>query len=113
MSDYGLDLHGEMLLEEYCNKQPLFEELQRVVMEKLGTLVQQSGIEVNSMESRIKAEESLAGKLQRKGHKYNSLLDITDIFGARIITFYNEDVDRIASMAEVLLATVTEPIGAP
>ena len=102
MSDYGLDLHGEMLLEEYCNKQPLFEELQRVVMEKLGTLVQQSGIEVNSMESRIKAEESLVGKLRRKGHKYSSLLDITDIFGARIITFYNEDVDRIASMAEVL-----------
>lgn len=102
MPDYGLDLHGEMLLEEYCNKQPLFEELQRVVMEKLGTLVQQSGIEVNSMESRIKAEESLVGKLRRKGYKYSSLLDITDIFGARIITFYNEDVDRIASMAEVL-----------
>ena len=102
MTDYGLDLHGEMLLEEYCDKQPLFEELQRVVMEKLGALVRQSGIEVNSMESRIKAEESLAGKLRLKGHKYASLLDITDIFGARIITFYNEDVDRIASMAEVL-----------
>ena len=102
MNDYGLDLHGEMLLEEYCDKQPLFEKLQSVVMDQLGALVKQSGIEVNSMESRIKAEASLAGKLRRKGHKYTSLLDITDIFGARIITFYNEDVDRIASMAEVL-----------
>lgn len=102
MTDYGLDLHGEMLLEEYRTKVPLFEKLQHVVMDKLGKLVRQSGIEVNSMESRIKGEESLAGKLQRKGYKYNTLSDITDIFGARIITFYNEDVDRIASMAETL-----------
>ena len=102
MNEYGLDLHGEMLLEEYCDKQSLFEKLQSVVMDQLGALVKQSGIEVNSMESRIKGEDSLAGKLRRKGHKYTSLLDITDIFGARIITFYNEDVDRIASMAEVL-----------
>lgn len=91
-----------MLLEEYRTNVPLFEKLQHVVMDKLGELVHQSGIEVNSMESRIKGEESLAGKLQRKGYKYNTLLDITDIFGARIITFYNEDVDRIASMAETL-----------
>jgi len=98
----GLDIHCEMLLEEYHTLLPVFEELQQVVMQKLKELVKQSGFELNSMESRIKSEESLIGKLQRKGHKYTSLKDITDIFGARIITFYNEDVDRIASMAERL-----------
>lgn len=102
MENYGLDLHGEMLLEEYRSMLPLFEKLREVVMDKLGELVRQSGLEVNSMEARIKGEASLAGKLERKGHKYNSLMDITDIFGARIIAFYNEDVDRIASMAETL-----------
>ncbi len=98
----GLDLHGEVLLEEYHSKLPMYEELQQVVMQKLKELVKQIGLEVNSMESRVKGEESLIGKLHRKGNKYNSLKDITDIFGARIITFYNEDVDRIASMAEKL-----------
>ena len=102
MEDYGLNLHGVMLLEEYRESMPLFEKLQQVVMQKLGELIHQSGIEVNSMEARIKGEASLAGKLERKGSKYTSLMDITDIFGARIITFYNEDVDRIASMAETL-----------
>lgn len=102
MDSYGLDLHGEMLLEEYRAQRPLFEKLQHVVMQQLSDLVHQCGIEVNSMESRIKGESSLAGKLKRKGSKYASLSDITDIFGARIIAFYNEDVDRIASMAEKL-----------
>jgi ppGpp synthetase/RelA/SpoT-type nucleotidyltranferase len=102
MSQHGLDLHGEMLLEEFREQQPLFVQLQQIVMSRLKELVKQSGLEVNSMESRIKGEQSFIGKLRRKGHKYASLMDITDIFGARIITFYNEDVDRIASMAETL-----------
>ena len=102
MKDYALDMHCTMLLEDYREKLPLYSLLQQVVMDKLGALVKQAGIELNSMESRIKAEDSLAGKLERKGSKYQSITDITDIFGARIITFYNEDVDRIASMAESL-----------
>ncbi len=102
MTDYGLDLHCTMLLEDYRERLPKYRLLQQVVMEKLGELVKRAGIELNSMESRIKTEESLVGKLDRKGSKYHTMNDITDIFGARIITFYNEDVDRIASMAETL-----------
>ena len=102
MEKYGLDLHGEMLLEEYRQQYHLFEQLNKVVMDSLNSMVKKSDIELNSMESRIKKEDSLVGKLKRKGSKYKTLMDITDIFGARIIAFYNEDVDRIASMAEQL-----------
>jgi ppGpp synthetase/RelA/SpoT-type nucleotidyltranferase len=102
MNDYALDLHGQMLLEEYHEMLPVFKQLQQVVMERLKELFKQSGIELNSMESRIKEEYSLAGKLKRKGSKYVSITDITDIFGARVIAFYNEDVDRIASIVENL-----------
>jgi len=102
MKDYGLDLHGEMLLEEYRHQQHLYQLLQEVVSEKLTALVNESVITINSMEFRIKKEESLVGKLQLKGAKYHSLRDITDIFGGRVITFYNEDVDRIASIVEKL-----------
>lgn len=97
-----MDLHSEMLLEEYRQQRPLYELLQQVTMERLRELVKQSAIEVNSMEIRIKTEESLVGKLKRKGQKYNSLSDITDILGIRVIAFYNEDVDRIASIVENL-----------
>lgn len=100
--EYGLDLHCTMLLEDYRETLPLYSLLQHVVMEKLGDIVKQAGIAVNAIESRIKTEQSLAGKLALKGTKYNTIYNITDVFGARVITFYNEDVDRIASMAEAL-----------
>jgi len=102
MDDYGLDLHGQLLLNEYREQLPSFELLAEVVASRLRQMVAQNGIELNTMEWRIKGEASLAGKLRRKGSKYAHLGDITDIFGARVITFYNEDVDRIASIAENL-----------
>lgn len=100
MENYGLDLHGEMLLEEYRQQLPLYNRLMEAVKEKLSEMVKDSDLTVSSMEFRIKEEASLAGKLLRKGSKYSSLKDITDIFGARIIMFYNEDVDRVAAFAE-------------
>lgn len=100
MEEYGLDLHGEVLLEEYRSMMPLFETIHCVVMDTLKKQISASSLEVNSIEGRIKTEKSLAGKLKRKGYKYASMMDITDIVGTRIITFYNEDVDRIASIAE-------------
>ena len=100
MENYGLDLHGEMLLEEYRQQLPLYTRLMEAVKSKLSEMVKDSDLTVSSMEFRIKEEPSLAGKLLRKGSKYSSLKDITDILGARIIMFYNEDVDRVASFAE-------------
>ncbi len=102
MENYGLDIHGEMLLEEYRSKQHLYLKLQSIVQEQLGNLIKQNNIVINSMEFRIKEEVSFAGKLLRKGSKYQTLNDITDVFGARIITFYNEDVDRVAAITETL-----------
>ncbi len=100
MTKIQLDPHSEMLMEEYYQQLPLMKQLKEVVDQKLKESIQQSGIETMGIEARIKAENSLAGKLRRKGMKYATLNDITDILGVRIITFYNEDVDKIASIAE-------------
>ena len=62
----------------------------------------EAGLVVAAVESRVKSYDSLAGKLELKGQKYNSLLDITDILGVRIITFYLDDVDIVASAIERL-----------
>jgi len=97
-----MDLHSEMLLEEYRESLPVFEKMQGEVTRILREALERNGLIVTAVETRIKTEESLAGKLVLKGSKYATLSDITDILGARIITFYTDDVDRIAAMAEQL-----------
>ena len=97
-----MDLHCEMILEEYREQLPVFEQMKTEVLRVLREALDRSGLVVTAIEARIKTEESLQGKLALKGSKYATLSDITDILGARIITFYTDDVDRIAAMAEQL-----------
>lgn len=93
-----MDLHSEMILDEYREKRAVFEIISKIVVEKLNAFVAQSGLIVNSISARIKTSQSLAGKLERKGSKYRTLLDITDILGARIVTYFNDEVDTVAEL---------------
>ena len=96
----ALDLHCQMILEEYRECLPELERLKTSVLTSLQEALERAGLIVTAVEARVKTEESLAGKLALKGNKYATLSDITDLVGARVITFYTDDVDRLASMAE-------------
>ena len=98
----ALDLHCRMILDEYRESVPTLERLKDQALAMLHDALDNSGLIVTAVEARVKTESSLAGKLALKGAKYAMLSDITDLVGLRIITFYTDDVDRIASMAEKL-----------
>ena len=97
-----MDFHSELLLEEYRAAVPTLERMKEEVLTQLRDALDRTGLIVTAVEARVKTEQSLAGKLALKGNKYTSLTDITDLVGARIVTFYTDDVDRIAAMAEQL-----------
>lgn len=96
----NLDLHCEMILDEYRELRPMFERMKDVVSAEMGSIMAEHNIHVTGMEGRVKTEKSLTGKLELKGHKYATLSDITDIVGYRIITFYTDEVDKIAALVE-------------
>ena len=100
IQDYGLDLHGTMILEEYREMLPVFSRMKSIVLEQLDDCLQRAGLVVSGVEARVKQEASLAGKLELKGQKYKTLADITDIVGARVITFYSDEVDKIAALVD-------------
>ena len=87
VADYGLPPRETMILEEYREKHATYEKLLEVVKKILADSIAANNIYINAVEARIKAEDSLAGKLERKAGKYRSLMDLTDILGARVITF--------------------------
>ena len=95
-----MDLHCEMILEQYKQKKPLFIKVKDIALQELNKYVKEFGTIVNSVEGRVKEEKSLAGKLELKGYKYQSIDDITDIVGTRVVTFYNDEVDKFAAKIE-------------
>ena len=66
----------------------------------LSDIVNELGIMVLAVEHRVKQEKSLAGKLERKGDSYNTLEDITDILGCRVICFLSDEIDKIGQLVE-------------
>ena len=102
LQEFPLDLHGEILLEQYHAAMPAYEAMRDFVSKRLKEALAAGGIEVNTQECRIKTEGSLVGKLKRKGSKYATINDITDILGVRVVVFYNEDVDKTAAIVKNL-----------
>ena len=95
-----LDAHGEMLMQQYNELRPTLEQLSEKAYDLLRRALRKQGIYVTAIEHRVKTEKSLAGKLELKGAKYKSIDDITDLVGLRVITFYTDEVDKVAAIAK-------------
>ena len=95
-----LDPHGEELMQQYRQLYPTLEQLAQNAYDLLRHALREQGIYVTAIEYRVKTEKSLVGKLELKGAKYKSIDDVTDLVGLRIITFYTDEVDKVASIAK-------------
>lgn len=97
-----LDAHCQGIMQQYYERRPDYEALGMEVFDLLRNELKRQGIYVTAVEHRVKTEKSLTGKLELKGSKYNSLDDITDILGLRVVAFYTADVDKVAVMVKQL-----------
>lgn len=88
------------VLDEYDNKRNLYQEFTSEVERLLNRFLTDDGIKCNAIVSRLKNRESLSEKIDRKHDKYKNLGSITDIAGIRVITYYAEDVNKVADIIE-------------
>ena len=100
MDNVTLNPHSEALMQQYRELLPTLEQMAQKAYDLLHRALSEQGIYVTAFEYRVKAERSLAGKLERKGTKYKSIYDITDLVGLRVITFYTDEVDKVAAIAK-------------
>ena len=78
MYNTPLNPHAQNLLAQYRQLLPIYEKMAELIPEKLKEFFAEAGIIVAAVEHRVKTESSLAGKLQLKGDKYQSI-HVSDI----------------------------------
>jgi ppGpp synthetase/RelA/SpoT-type nucleotidyltranferase len=64
----------------------------------LTDLLEMGGLKVLSITGRVKDKESLGEKLVRPGKDYQNLQQVTDVVGLRVVTFFEDEVDDVASI---------------
>ena len=95
-----MNLKCRLILEDYRKQRESFVKLGDTVHTMLSDIVKELGLSVLAVEHRVKEEKSLAGKLERKGDGYNTLEDITDILGCRVVCFLSDEIDKIGQKIE-------------
>jgi len=60
-------------------------------------------LKVHSVTMRLKERESLSRKLARPDRTYAHLWDVTDVVGLRVITYFEDGVDRVGEIVEARL----------
>lgn len=60
-------------------------------------------LKIHSITLRLKTRRSLEAKLARPDRTYENLWDVTDIVGIRVITYFEDAVDRVGRIIEAKL----------
>lgn len=86
------------LINEYDTRLKLYEACTASVESLVKTILRTRDEQIHSVSSRVKDRDSYLKKVSRKEGKYRSISDITDVAGIRVITYFHDDVDRIAAI---------------
>lgn len=90
----------EVLIEDFKKQKDNLESFKERIVNLLKDLLKQKKIIIHQITSRTKDVDSLSKKIDRKQGKYESLADITDLVGIRIISYLESDVDLINGLIE-------------
>ncbi len=98
------------LLEQelYNSYLPKLKNADAQISEILMREIKNANIPTLEITHRIKAVDSAIEKISRKPDNYTDISDLTDLIGFRIICYFSDDVDKIATVVERLFVVDRE-----
>jgi len=88
----------EDVLAEFDRRQEMLAALCAKTKSLIEASLQDANIRYQSVQARVKTRKKLKEKYLDPSKNYRQLEDITDLAGLRIITYYENDVDRVAEV---------------
>lgn len=79
------------------NLRPAFTRLSERLHGLLKDLLKDAGIDVAQLDHRVKDVDSFVGKVERKAYA-DPFAEIKDFCGFRIVTYYSDDVQKVADL---------------
>src|SRR6266704_1233578 len=90
----------EAVLSEFDSKEGMLGALCVKTKSLIEASLEDARIPYQSVQVRVKSKKKLAEKYMDPKKDYCRLEDITDLAGLRVITYYEDDVDRAAKVIE-------------
>jgi ppGpp synthetase/RelA/SpoT-type nucleotidyltranferase len=88
------------IIEQFDAQQSRYSEFCERIRILLEQLLKNQEIPIHSISARVKTRDSCIKKIQKKDATYRSIEDITDVAGVRVITYFSDQVDKVASIVE-------------
>ncbi len=90
----------EDILAEFDRRSPTLKSLCAKTKDLIEDFLESADVPFQSVQARVKSRKKLREKYLDPEKKYTKLDDITDLAGLRVITYYPDEVDRVAKVIE-------------
>ena len=93
---WGDNMHNstKKIIKQYHDNQDIYRSLKHDIEDIFSRIIETNHFRISNMAIRIKSEDALTKKITYK-NKYQDISEITDVVACRIITLFEDDVDRI------------------
>jgi putative GTP pyrophosphokinase len=90
----------ENVLAEFEERQATLTTFCAKTKALIEACLQDADIRYQSVQARVKTKKKLREKYLDQAKDYTKLGDITDLAGLRVITYYDDEIDRVAAVIE-------------
>ena len=95
-----MTLFKPQLFEQYLDVLPILNRLLPKIAEEIQQQLSQAGIRLHSFGQRTKDPDSVRQKIARPDRTYETIWNITDLIGFRLVTAFEDSIDEIAQVLE-------------